>query len=310
MFKRIDGLRALDRDGRGTEASQPPRVVASTMRSDIRGEISNSLRDRAAVTFVDTIAELASAAARVGPALGVLYLDGSYDRQHSESWCADLRRFGQIALGLPIISAVTETGAGFRQYLAGRPYVGELHIYPRESLAQTFDKVIRAQSGIIAIDTVLEHLLIASGPRFKGVATIVRASIEGAHRGFHVEHLANRVGLSPRTIAYRLAALGFPSPESMIMWGRVFALGWRLQNPQMSIAHAARALGYLDSHEVHDLVKRYVGSHIRTLRSGKILTSVTDAFLLSLATKIPRGCRVSDHVARSLTSRSAAPGQS
>ncbi len=277
---------------RRTQQRHRPNVLAATTRPEVRCYIEAALRERAALTFFPHLDDLASAVRYGSLGAAVIYLDGNHDGRSPKVWLADLSRLHQAADNVPIIALIPESAASFRQYLAARAALGHLVIHPRESLASAYDRAMGSHLCRGAVDDILQHCAAQCGDIPPRAYLVLRACLEHARERLSVTRLAECLDARPRTLAHRLDAARLHTPEALIMWGRVFTLAWMLRDPGMTISRAARELGYRDSHEVHDLVRAYLGCPVQALRAPTALRETAAAWARA------RPCRNAPAVAR------------
>jgi len=88
---------------------------------------------------------------------------------------------------------------------------------------------------------------------------ILLAAVRSAHRGLSVGDFSHVVGYSRRTLGRHSTDAGWPPPEELIDWGRLFRaslIQWREQSSLVALAHAS---GFSGPQALHRAADRLLG---------------------------------------------------
>jgi AraC-like DNA-binding protein len=218
----------------------------------------------------------------VRPVAALLYLDGSYDRIEPAKWIAQLQTLRATCASLPIIGYAPLTGPAFEQgMLASRAGVSEIALHGRDLLCDSVARLVDAAATHGAGRELLTHVL-AVAPALSGdTLGIVQYCIDRATEALTVGRLSIGVGLSRRTLAYRLSRTALPAPEQLIMWCRLLVVAWLLQEPRCTVNHAARTLNCRGPSSLRSLTMSYLGCPPRDLKDSGAIARVAAAMVAS-----------------------------
>lgn len=73
---------------------------------------------------------------------------------------------------------------------------------------------------------------------------ILAAALDAEPQALSVQRIAMRLRLPRRTVAYRLSRAHAPCASTLVRWARLLRAGWILQHEPVSVAQAARELGF------------------------------------------------------------------
>lgn len=259
-------------------AKQPWPVLAVAPDSAVRIHITDVLRNVVTVRFATRVADLNDMPMTGKPVAALLYLDGSYDQMEPARWIEQLRQLRAAWVSLPIIGYAPLTTRAFEQgVMASRVGVDEIALRGGDMLREAVGRIVDATSRRGMSGEILRHVLAAASPLAGDALRLVRYCVENAGRGLTVGQLSAGIGLSRRTLAYRLRQANLPAPESLIMWGRLLVVAWLLQDPQCTINQAARALRFRELSALRSLAMSYLGYQPRALREPGAITKVAMA---------------------------------
>jgi AraC-like DNA-binding protein len=261
--------------GAATPRARPPQtsdlgrceILAAAPSHAVRTHIADALRDVAVVWFATGVAGLCRLGSCAAPAAGLLYLDGSYDRLDAARWVAGVQQFRGLWRSMPLIGYAPVTPEAFRQWgYATQAGVTEIALIGWDQLPDVVGRVAESAAARTMAFDIMQQVVDAAGPLPESALQLVRYCVEHAREGLTVGQLATDLGLSRRTMAYRLRAAELPPPESLIMWGRLLVVAWLLRNPGYSVNQAARTLGWHELSALRSLAMSYLGHSPSVLR--------------------------------------------
>jgi AraC-like DNA-binding protein len=274
--------------GRAAATSSSPRVteqraiLVAAPVGTVRTHIAGALHHTAPLRFESDVAALNRLSCTVGPMAGLLYLDGSYDHGDALQWLAQVRQLRTTWTALPLIGYAPPTASAFQQGLrAARAGVDEIALQGSDTLRDVVDRLIATTTRRSMAAELLRHVTAVSAPLPADTLHVVRHCIEHARDCLTVDRLAHDVGMSRRTVAYRLKVARLPAPEPLIMWSRLLVAAWLLQDPHYPVNKAARALGWRELSALRSLSMNYLGHQPRLLRDvgaiARVATSMVAA---------------------------------
>ncbi len=250
-------------------------IFAAVPSGAVRAHIADSLRPIADVLFRDRVADLVTVDRTVIPKVGLFYLDGSYDRLDSDRWIAAIRQLRALWTSLPLIGYAPVTAKAFRQGLhAASVGMDEIALHGWDTLPDVVGRVLRANGTRDMTAEIMRRVRGGIGTMPDNASAIVGYCVEHARPGLTVEQLAVEVGLSRRTLAYRLRDARLPAPESLIMWTRLLVAAWLLRDPDCSVNAAARALGWREVSGLRSLTMSYLGCQPTVLRQPGAISQI------------------------------------
>jgi AraC-like DNA-binding protein len=160
-------------------------------------------------------------------------------------------------------------------------YYDPVRTSPRELLAYFQAGAAEfMQTGTDDLRRVFTTVLVSAGHRAKArmlveqlnpiVAAKARALIEyvleHGDAPLSIEQAASACGIARRTLEKRLAALGYPSPETLIGWCRLLLAAHLLEDQAKTFDEVALQLSFPSGMALRSMLKRYIGITGRALR--------------------------------------------
>lgn len=90
-------------------------------------------------------------------------------------------------------------------------------------------------------------------------AAALQWAVAHADEAPDVEALAGSVGLRPSTLRDLLKEPRLPSPNQLLLWGRLILAGARLEDPERTVESVAYSLGYATSAALSRAMKKHAG---------------------------------------------------
>jgi AraC-like DNA-binding protein len=141
---------------------------------------------------------------------------------------------------------------------------------PRSLLAQ----IERAESRSLAgsMRRALEGM-----PAVAVDATLL--AVTRAHEALTPDQFAQAFGLARRTMASRLSAVGFPSPQRLLTWGRLLLAAHLLEDSSRSADRVAKAVQFPSATAFRNTCQRHLGATPSEIRSRGGARFVKSLFL-------------------------------
>ncbi|MGV3709749.1 MAG: hypothetical protein ACO1Q7_13020 [Gemmatimonas sp.] len=153
--------------------------------------------------------------------------------------------------------------------------ITELVQYEIDDMRVTFSRILTAALRVTYAQTIVELL----DDTIKGeLRSVVLFALENAGRRMDVVEMAASLGISKRTLAWRLAQLNAPSPRVLISWCRLLVAALLLNDRGRTLDSVAFQLNYTDGHALGATLFRYLNRGIEALRDEGVLKEVLDAF--------------------------------
>ncbi len=212
--------------------------------------LRNATRGRHHVVVCGAWAAVAEACEKHHARIAVvdLFADG---RANFEAVRQLRRQFPRLAL-----VAYIRLGADrFRDVFdAGRQGVDALVIADRDDTApELLAAISRAESRSLA-----ELVRRSLGPVDPVVRDAVLVAVNYAEERLSPQRLARVLGLPRRTLALRLARLGFPPPRPLLTWGRLVVAAYLTEESHRVANRVAAALGFPSGSAFRNACRRYL----------------------------------------------------
>lgn len=117
--------------------------------------------------------------------------------------------------------------------------------------------------------------------------SVFKFALEHAGRSMDVPELAASLGLSKRTLSWRMAQSEIPSPRIFLTWCRLLVAALLLNERGRTLDSVAEQLDFTGGHSLGAVFFRYMGRGIMTLREEGVLDATVEEFLLALKGKRP-----------------------
>ncbi len=144
----------------------------------------------------------------------------------------------------------------------------------------TFGRILNSASRVTYARTLAE-LLRNDVPA--DLQSLLLFSLEHAGRRLDVSELAASLGLSKRTLSWRLAQQGVPSPRIFLTWCRLLVAALLLNESGRTLDAVADQLNFSGGHSLGGLFFRYMGKGIIALRHDGVLDEVLEAFRAAMS---------------------------
>jgi AraC-like DNA-binding protein len=193
----------------------------------------------------------------------------------------ELRRIRANCPAHPIIAYYHPFGLTPRHlFTVAQSGITELVQYEIDDMRVTFGRILTAALRVTYARTIVELL----GDSLKGeLRSVVLYALENAGRRMDVVEMAASLGISKRTLAWRLAQLDAPSPRVLISWCRLLVAALLLNDRGRTLDSVAGQLNYTDGHALGATLFRYLDRGIEALRDEGVLNEVLGAFKRALA---------------------------
>ncbi len=123
------------------------------------------------------------------------------------------------------------------------------------------------------------------------VRGLFRFGLDHAHEALDVDGVAAALGVTRRTLAYRLAAEGCPPPRVFLTWCRVLVAAELLDDPRQTLVAVAGRMDFPNGHALATLLRRYLGLGITALRARGVSATAAAAFRAALGPGRAAGAR-------------------
>jgi AraC-like DNA-binding protein len=256
--------------GKNTQA-----ILAAVPHGAVRVHIADTLKHLAVVRFEPGVRELNLLGDTCRPVAALLYVDGSYDQVGIPHWVAQVRQLRAAWRSLPLIGYAPLTAKAFEQGVyATNAGVNEIALQGSHMLRDAVGRIVAATASDNMVGDIMRYVTAATTPLSDTTQRIIWHCIAHAHEGLTVGTLAAAIGLSRRTLTYRLKLASLPAPEQLIMWCRLLVAAWLLRDPSCAVNDAARALGWRELSALRSLAMKYLGCQPRTLRDASAIPIV------------------------------------
>jgi AraC-like DNA-binding protein len=249
-----------------------PIVLAASRDQDWRAHVRLKLDTWSTLAFVDHINQLPRVVTST-PDVVLWHLDESVES--SDGYAAAFHYVKRVAPHSAVI-AYGEPGRATASHLllAGRVGVDRLVLRGFGDLAQSVREVWRAAPVETYVHEVLARLDLSPGRAATAVAHCLRRTAIGP---LTVQHLAEELDVTRRTLSAWCRVADLPAPERLIGWSRVCGIARLLADPELSIGQISRALAFSSESDLRRMVSRYVGCTPTRLRESGGVTAVIDA---------------------------------
>lgn len=153
--------------------------------------------------------------------------------------------------------------------------ITELVQYDIDDSRLTFGRILNAASRVTYAQTISDLL---RGDVPEGLQSIFLFSLEHAGRRMEVTELAASIGLSKRTLSWRMAQHGAPSPRLFLTWCRLLVAALLLDDSGRTLDSVADQLNFSGGHSLGGVFFRYMGKGVAALRQHGVLAEVVQAF--------------------------------
>ena len=235
-------------------------VIAVLVPHPVRVQrIRNAVRDQHAVVACESWGELTRVCDTEAVYLAVfdLYADGG---------TANLDRVRLLQRRFPKLALVAYVGAnadrGHDLFDAGRVGVDVLVIADRDdsdaSLATLFEQA-EARTVVSAVRSALADAKPAA-------RDALLTAVTRAHERLTAERLARVLAVPRRLLSARLQDAGFPPPQQLVTWGRLFVAAHMLEDRQRSVESVAYALHFASGSAFRNTCQRYLRGRPQEIR--------------------------------------------
>lgn len=145
----------------------------------------------------------------------------------------------------------------------------------RHVLGRILESAVRISHVQTLSDALLDDIPVPVRPIFL-------YAIEHAGRSMKVPELCAALGVSKRTLSYRLQLHGAPSARLFLTWCRLLVAGLLLNDAGRTLDAVADQLNFPSGHALGNLLARYFGRGVDALRTDGISREVIAAFRTAL----------------------------
>ena len=150
----------------------------------------------------------------------------------------------------------------------------------------TFGRILNAAARVTYAET-LSNLLNPYVP--EDLHSVFLYALEHAGRRLEVTELAAALGLSKRTLSWRMAQHGVPSPRVFLTWCRLLVASLILNDSGRTLDSVADQLNFSGGHALGAVYFRYLRRGIIVLRQVGVLDQTVIAFRDAMSGPSPGG---------------------
>lgn len=195
---------------------------------------------------------------------------------------AALRRIHASFAAHPLVAYYDPRGLTPRHLLAlAQSGVADLVQLDVDDSRHVFGRIIESATRVSHAKTLTE-LLIADIPH--PLRSVFTFALEHAGRRMDVPELAAALGISKRTLAYRLERYGLPTPRVFLTWCQLLVAALLLDERGRTLDSVAGQLNFSGGHALGGVFFRYLGCGVMTLREHGVLDEVVAGFRMALTT--------------------------
>lgn len=143
----------------------------------------------------------------------------------------------------------------------------------------TFNRILNNASRVTYADTLFGLL---KGDVPEPLHSVFVFSLQHAGRRLDVDELAASLGLSKRTLSWRMAQYRAPSPRMFLTWSRLLVAALLLDDHSRTLDSVSDQLNFTGGHALGAVFFRYMDRGIITLRNEGVLEQVLAAFRLAM----------------------------
>lgn len=147
-----------------------------------------------------------------------------------------------------------------------------------------FGKILNSAARVSYAQTVFDLVGRDIPPAMRSLFTY---ALEQAGQSMDVPELAASLGLSRRTLAWRMSQNGLPSPRIFLTWCRLLVAALLLDERGRTLDSVADQLDFSGGHSLGAVFFRYMDRGIMTLREEGVLAATVEEFRLALKGKRP-----------------------
>jgi AraC-like DNA-binding protein len=244
--------------------SSRPVLVALVLGSDERRQVSDAVRSRAVVRFVDRLDELLSTLrTEERPILALLVEPRDRDDRQVAGTVRTLR---QRLPTLPIVGYCRighEYSAAIRELaVAG---VHELVFRGVDDSGVMLRSVLSSAAHATVAEAVLGELLPLMPAPLHPFIQFCLTSPSHAHS---VGGVAGALGVNRKTLVNYCARANLPSPGRLLSWCRILLAAHYLATTTRTVERIALQLDFASDTALRNMIKRYTGLRAQELRYG------------------------------------------
>ncbi|MEP6764157.1 MAG: helix-turn-helix domain-containing protein [Gemmatimonadaceae bacterium] len=147
-------------------------------------------------------------------------------------------------------------------------------------LKHLFGKILESAERTKHAEILSEQLEDDIPPEIRSVFIY---ALQNAGHSMDVPELAAALGVSKRTLAWRLRQQRFPSPRVFLTWCRLLVASLLLQERGRTLDSVAAQLDFPGGHSLGGVFFRYMGRGIIALREDGVASEVLAAFRAAIA---------------------------
>lgn len=196
---------------------------------------------------------------------------------------AALRRIHAAFPSHPLVAYYDSRGLTPRHFLSlAQSGITDLVQLDVDDSRLLFGKILDSASRVSHAQTLLD--ILGSDIPY-AMRSVFVYSLEHAGKSMDVPVLAASLGLSRRTLAWRMNQHGLPSPRIFLTWCRLLVAALLLNERGRTLDSVADQLDFSGGHALGAVFFRYMDRGIMTLRDEGVLAATVEEFRLALKGK-------------------------
>lgn len=193
---------------------------------------------------------------------------------------ATLKRLRATFPAHPLVAYYNPRGLSPRHLVAiAQSGITELVHLDVDDSRVTFNRILNNASRVTYADTLFGLL---KGDVPAPLHSVFVFSLQHAGRRLDVDELAASLGLSKRTLSWRMAQYQAPSPRMFLTWCRLLVAALLLDDHSRTLDSVSDQLNFTGGHALGAVFFRYMDRGIITLRNEGVLEQVLEAFRLAM----------------------------
>ncbi len=192
-------------------------------------------------------------------------------------------------------SVVSSNALAVELFASARAGADVLVLCGYDELIVALQKILAASGDRAALAIVIDKL---SPLLSEDTEPIIRFCLNRARQPLRVSLIAEALGVHRRTLVYRLSRAGFPSPQLLIGWIRLFLAVRLLQDGHQTVRHVASLFGFSSATALRNAMHRRTGLKPSDARQSGTLDHLLSDFVgevtrrrLTCSSSSPDGCR-------------------
>lgn len=245
--------------------------------------LRGALADASALQPFTQVGPLVDAIRAGGISATILIVDGSNFEQAETA----LKRIRTNFPAHPLVAYYDPRGITPRHiFQLAQSGITELVQLDVDDSKHVFGRILESATRVSYAQVLIERVAPEIPPKVRDVFLF---ALEHAGRSMDVSELAAALGLSRRTLAWRLQQHGMPSPRVLLTWCRLMVAGLLLDE-RRTLDSVAEQLNFPDGHSLGSMYWRYLGRGVISLREEGVADEVIGGFrrsILRMGTSLP-----------------------